>query len=1135
MNLDLAVPKGLMLPLVFNAPSKRVIHSQEGKPWGTNTPLVHVSIRVALSPDGTNDRVVILRKDTGETMADYTGRLASLGKAGEPHPTFPGEAVASVFTMKDPYAIKTWTLRVFEGEAKVLRGDAAAENLASVSGERVFAGHRYKLMPDKLSWPDAKAKAEAMGGHLAAITTREEHDFIVREFASKTLQHATGIWLGASETASGSGWKWVTGEPFAFTAWGDPEPNQNKFDKDDTYPYALDLFRMTGTYTGEFGWNDTSINGIYWKKQNLGYLVEWDAPSAAKMPVAAAAPTSGAVNLLQGLAIGRDAISGGWSQRDGELSGKGSTQFDKLVFNAPVPEEYDFRVVFTRTSGDKAVTQHLVLPGGQDVMWIMGGFGNNVFALETVGGAMGNANATTSKMGLENGRRYESVVKVRRDRIQAELDGKLILDHKTAGGQFAVYDKWKYPDPKKLGVGCQQSTQFHQVELIPYTSKPVTASPVIAMPSPAVPPVTTPASTTPVPPPAAPTSSDPRLAQLEAGFKARYQADAQKPFLAALAALNQSYIANGIARARAAAQAKGALAEVTTLDAEKTRIQNNEPLPPADLETLPASLKLLRSTYRTAYVKIEAERVQKAAPLYDLYLGALDAYIAELTKANKIDDAQKVQALRDGIAEQKPKADAGMAPAQTGAATDTGMNRPGVKPAASEGEESALGRSRWYEAARWAISVGGYVRVDKGGRQFDVRSDADIPAGRFDILTVNIEGNGNPKAAGIRDDDFTRFSGLKELNRIRLRDIKVGDNAFTFLPTTPAITYLELANLSITDAVLVHMAPLRQVTDLTIESTRTFTGGGVEKLALLPMLKKATFNNTSFTDAAAKAMTVAKNLETLGLFGTPVTDEGIAGLGSFTKLSDINLSDCKKVRGTTLAAWGSMPALRNLELHGCPISPDVFPSIGKFVNLTDLNLSNMPTLNDETLSALAPLTKLINFSAIWTRVTGSGFTALRGCTELRALFLGNATPVSAAGLSTIAATFPKLEDLRLSETAQVGAGDLRCLVNLKALKVLDVPMPGLDDAGLAEIAHISSLEFLYSINNAVTAKGITELKSLKLLARLRLNNCKNINDAAVSAFKDLKALKDLEIRGSGITDAGAAELKKVLPQCKVNR
>ncbi len=124
------------------------------------------------------------------------------------------------------------------------------------------------------------------------------------------------------------------------------------------------------------------------------------------------------------------------------------------------------------------------------------------------------------------------------------------------------------------------------------------------------------------PKPSAP--QDPRLVQLEAGFKARYESDAQQPYLAAVASLNQSYVKNG-----------------------------GDGMPEVDSPETPEPLKELRNIYRAALAKLEAARAQKAAPLFDIYLKALDDYVVELTKADKIPEAKKVAALREQVAKEK--------------------------------------------------------------------------------------------------------------------------------------------------------------------------------------------------------------------------------------------------------------------------------------------------------------------------------------------------------------------------------------------------------------------------------------------------------------------------------------------------
>jgi peroxiredoxin len=145
-------------------------------------------------------------------------------------------------------------------------------------------------------------------------------------------------------------------------------------------------------------------------------------------------------------------------------------------------------------------------------------------------------------------------------------------------------------------------------------------------------------------------ATDPRLAQLESGFKARYESDAQRPYLASVASLNQSYVANGIAQARAAAQGSGSVQDVAALDAEKERIAKGLGVPDEDDPATPDVLKKLRATYRGTMKTYAMTRDRNAEPIRAIYLRELDGYIAELTSQGKTDHTKMVQTLRDNVA-----------------------------------------------------------------------------------------------------------------------------------------------------------------------------------------------------------------------------------------------------------------------------------------------------------------------------------------------------------------------------------------------------------------------------------------------------------------------------------------------------
>ena len=94
-------------------------------------------------------------------------------------------------------------------------------------------GHSYEAISVSggINWDDAKAAAEALGGHLATLTSAAENQFIVDNFSEAFGGPTEAFyWLGAEQPDLGSpaadGWEWVTGEPFSFTNWSTSDGGQ---------------------------------------------------------------------------------------------------------------------------------------------------------------------------------------------------------------------------------------------------------------------------------------------------------------------------------------------------------------------------------------------------------------------------------------------------------------------------------------------------------------------------------------------------------------------------------------------------------------------------------------------------------------------------------------------------------------------------------------------------------------------------------------------------------------------------------------------------------------------------------------------------------------------------------------------
>ncbi|MGC4045952.1 MAG: FG-GAP-like repeat-containing protein [Armatimonas sp.] len=148
-------------------------------------------------------------------------------------------------------------------------------------------GHYYQAVAVQggISWPAAKAAAEARGGYLATITTADENFFVATLTDKPELweydgQSELGPWLGGyrdpNTGAPNTNWKWVTGESWGYTKWSAHQP-----DNDNGVESRLQLFsaRWLGeTHVGY--WNDEAAAGNSQTAPDhfvKSYVIEWNS------------------------------------------------------------------------------------------------------------------------------------------------------------------------------------------------------------------------------------------------------------------------------------------------------------------------------------------------------------------------------------------------------------------------------------------------------------------------------------------------------------------------------------------------------------------------------------------------------------------------------------------------------------------------------------------------------------------------------------------------------------------------------------------------------------------------------------------------------------------------------------------
>ena len=127
-----------------------------------------------------------------------------------------------------------------------------------------YKNNTYAIIDVGITWSEAKAYCENLGGHLVSISDSDEQNFInttILPIGTKNM-----YWAGGYRNNTSDNWQWVTDENFEYSNWSLGEPNSN----DEHY---IHMYRETGT------WNNTyeySTGSWFYGTINSGFICEWE-------------------------------------------------------------------------------------------------------------------------------------------------------------------------------------------------------------------------------------------------------------------------------------------------------------------------------------------------------------------------------------------------------------------------------------------------------------------------------------------------------------------------------------------------------------------------------------------------------------------------------------------------------------------------------------------------------------------------------------------------------------------------------------------------------------------------------------------------------------------------------------------
>jgi len=160
----------------------------------------------------------------------------------------------------------------------------------------------------------------------------------------------------------------------------------------------------------------------------------------------------------------QDKIFGDWHLENGELVCTSTHFVPKIYVPYQPPEEYDLKIVWSQPSIRHGISA-IIPKGGNSFIWGIGNArGEMSFSVQTANGV---ANPTESRAaeGFQPGRKYTTVIQIRKNRVRATADGKQVASYDTDYKDLRAGPWHRIPDTSRLAIACDDPTTFHVIEM----------------------------------------------------------------------------------------------------------------------------------------------------------------------------------------------------------------------------------------------------------------------------------------------------------------------------------------------------------------------------------------------------------------------------------------------------------------------------------------------------------------------------------------------------------------------------------------------------------------------------------------------------------------------------------------------
>ena len=225
---------------------------------GTEEPVVEEKTGIIKLYDSEDDFAEGKTEDTVYTGGDLC--ISGSYEAGEKNQSYTVEN--GNVTVNSELAGELTDEGKFGGSIVFNISDERTGNIGEIN---ISQGHSYMVSGDMLTWKEAEAYCESIGGYLAVIGSQEENSYINSLIRAQNAGNYTAF--GYTDEENEGQWRWINGEANVYENWNGGEPNDGL----SLYPH-----QNYGYMYASGRWDDGD------GKAKNRYVCEWDEISDIK-------------------------------------------------------------------------------------------------------------------------------------------------------------------------------------------------------------------------------------------------------------------------------------------------------------------------------------------------------------------------------------------------------------------------------------------------------------------------------------------------------------------------------------------------------------------------------------------------------------------------------------------------------------------------------------------------------------------------------------------------------------------------------------------------------------------------------------------------------------------------------------